>query len=871
MEQEDVRILARRGSVARVLVLTQYFPPETFTAARRMAALAAAIARTNPLTVSTLAPGYPRPSFYPPSAAAGVDAAVGHRVVRSRAFRRHTRSRTLRALREQAMALRIGLRAARVPGEVVVATSPSMFLGPVGWAIARVRGALFVWDLRDVTWEFAAESARRSSRPHVGLGLLRRCMWSIVRRADLVTAATPGIAELLVAKGIPADAIVVLPNQVPPDMVAALPAPAPPAAGRAPAVAYVGLLGQAQGLDVLVEAARELPGVRFVVAGDGPDRERLERRARELGAANLTFRGYVGRDEVLEIYRDSDILFSQVKDTPTLSTTAAPSKLLEYMAAGKPVIHAGRGLACRQLEEIGCGVLIPPDDPAALVASVERLVADRDRARALGARGRAWAVARANGAPPIAELVSALNRRREVDAADPLTFMAARMVAAALTAATALLVASSLGKSAYGTFASVTAIAGALVVGADLGLTSSVARFIAQRRADRGLVVRVIMVRAALAAGAAGLLAIYGLAAHAGTLIYLGGALVVANSFTALLGGLLPVLRSLRTLMLLTVAQPLLELAGVATVLALALGAEAVMGVLVAAAAVTAAVGVPIVVRRSPSSADVVSLRRVARYGAALAVVWVSMALFGVVDLLAIGYFHGSAAVAPYALALKLIAVIQLPGLAIAIAVAPRLADGGVASLRLFEGWLGALVAAYAGLVTIAGVLAPQAFAAIGARYRGDSSVFLALVPYALLAGIAPLASMGANFLGGARRRVRLALVTLAVNVALDLLLVPPLGAYGAAVATTVAFGWYVGGHLQLTYALLDGRPGLARALARVPRVCAAVVLAGVAARLVAASLDDRPWLALAVAGAGALAVYAVAARPRVPGAGGAP
>src|SRR6476469_6216347 len=98
---ENVPILDRRGSAARVLVLAQYFPPEGFTAAVRMGTLAAAIGRTNAVTVSTLVPGYPSPSFYPPGAAAEVDAVRGHRVVRSRPFRRHTRSRTLRALREQ--------------------------------------------------------------------------------------------------------------------------------------------------------------------------------------------------------------------------------------------------------------------------------------------------------------------------------------------------------------------------------------------------------------------------------------------------------------------------------------------------------------------------------------------------------------------------------------------------------------------------------------------------------------------------------------------------------------------------------------------------------------------------------------------------
>ena len=863
------------------MILSQYFPPEEFAAARRAAALAAAINSGNPLTVSTLLPSYPRPSFYPSRAAAEVDARLRYRVVRSRPFRRHTRSRTLRAVREQVMALRVGLRAARSPADVVIVSSPSMFLGPVGWALARIKRALFVWDLRDVTWEYAADTTGRSSHAQVGLGLLRWCMWSIARRADLLTAATPGIAAMVVERGIRADAVTVLPNQVPHDVLEGA-SSAPIAPARAPTVAYVGLIGEAQGLDVLVDVARELPDVQFVVAGDGPEREDLERRARENGATNLSFAGYLNREQVIEIYRRSDILFSHIKDTPTLNTTAMPSKLLEYMAAGKPLVHAGKGLAEKQLEQIGSGIVVPPEDPAAIVSAIERLVADREEANRLGESGRAWAT-RANGRAPATEFVQALNRRAaeprgvvarmrsNTDATDPLAYMVVRMAAAALTATTTLLIAVSLSKSEYGTFAVVTAVAGALVVVADLGLTSSVARFIALGKVDRTLLIRIVLLRAALAAGAGALLALCGAGVQAGwiggshaselpTLLGLAGALVVANSFTALISGLLPVFRSIRPLMALTIVQPLLELVGVAVVLALALDASAVMVAMVIAAALTGAVGVPVVVRRASPAEQVSSLRGIARYGSALAVVWISMALFGVVDLLAIGYFHDAQAVAPYALGLKLIAVMQLPGLAIAAIVAPRLADGKSRSLHLFEGWLGTLIAAYAGFVVIAAVLAPQGFSAIGSEYDGDSPLLVALAPYALLAGIAPLASMAANYLGGARRRLRLALTTLVVNVVLDVLLVPSLGGYGAALATTVAFAWYVGGHLRLTYELLGRRPRLRAVMPRAPRLGAALVVSATVAWLAATALGDRPWLALAIAGPAALAAFALAA-----------
>jgi putative colanic acid biosynthesis glycosyltransferase WcaI len=67
-----------------------------------------------------------------------------------------------------------------------------------------------------------------------------------------------------------------------------------------------------------------------------------------------------------------------------------PMKLHEYMAAGRPIVYAGRGLAVEFLEEIGCAAIVPPRDPTAIASAIGDLARDPERMRLFGERGRAF-------------------------------------------------------------------------------------------------------------------------------------------------------------------------------------------------------------------------------------------------------------------------------------------------------------------------------------------------------------------------------------------------------------------------------------------------------------------------------------------------
>ncbi len=132
-------------------------------------------------------------------------------------------------------------------------------------------------------------------------------------------------------------------------------------------------------------------------------------------------------------------------------------------------------------------------------------------------------------------------------------------------------------------------------------------------------------------------------------------------------------------------------------------------------------------------------------------------------------------------------------------------------------------------------MLSVELFGAIGAQYRGESELLVAMGPLLVLSALAPLPSIALNQIGHAGERLRVAAITLAINLVLDLALVPSLGAWGAVVGTTVAFTFYfVRHHRLLDRALREGveQPGL-----HVREVVVRAILVATGAALLAAAI----------------------------------
>ncbi|MFN8587538.1 MAG: glycosyltransferase family 4 protein [Candidatus Eisenbacteria bacterium] len=406
----------------KLSLLTQFFPPETAAGANRTGALAAALAARHALRVHTLAPGYPEPALYDGVDWAAADAARGFPVQRGPAFKPHDRSLVKRAWREIGMSRALVDAAARewrAAGErpdVVLVSTPSMFLAPFAAGWARRTGARFVWDVRDLTWRYARESAPTSGVQRFLLGGLEAFLMHEMKRADLAVAATAGLGRVLVREGVPESRVHTLANGVPRAWLArfanAAGAPAVRRASLRSRVSYVGLMGYNHGIGVLVEAAAKLAHVDFVLVGDGPEREGIAASIAERGLRNVTLAPYATTPEALEAhYRASDVLVSHTRSTPILDDIVFPAKSYEYFATGVPVVYAGTGWAADVLREQDLACVVPPQDPAALAEGIARTLAEPQAAAARAARARATVEREWCREDQLARLVEELERR----------------------------------------------------------------------------------------------------------------------------------------------------------------------------------------------------------------------------------------------------------------------------------------------------------------------------------------------------------------------------------------------------------------------------------------------------------------------------
>ena len=200
------------------------------------------------------------------------------------------------------------------------------------------------------------------------------------------TAAGNPIADRLTSLGIARDRVLVLPS-IPNDRARAAVAPR---SGAGPCrCLYVGELQHVKGSDLLVRAFARVqavePTVRLEVVGDGPARAAVEAYVRNHGLdAAVRFVGAIAPERVLDAIDAADIVVLASR------SEGMPRVILEAFARGVPVVAPRVGGIPEVVRDGETGVLVAPEDPAALADGLLRLIADPVHRRALGARGRAW-------------------------------------------------------------------------------------------------------------------------------------------------------------------------------------------------------------------------------------------------------------------------------------------------------------------------------------------------------------------------------------------------------------------------------------------------------------------------------------------------
>lgn len=282
---------------------------------------------------------------------------------------------------------------------VVIATSPQLLVGAAGYWLARTRHLPFVFEVRDL-WPQSLEAvgvAGRRSPLYRGLDGLARFLYG---HADRVVLDGEAKRAALLAAGVPTEKTAVIRNGVTPDFCFEPESAAGRAArervrkqlglGRQFLAAYIGTFGMAHGLEMVLQAAhrlRDFPGIVFLLAGEGAERERLLRKSRQLRLGNVLFVGKQRREEISGLLAAADACLVPLRKSEVFKT-AIPSKLFEAMAAGKPVVLSVEGEAREILQAAAAGIAVPPEDPAEFAGAILRLQRDREFSRRLGRNGR---------------------------------------------------------------------------------------------------------------------------------------------------------------------------------------------------------------------------------------------------------------------------------------------------------------------------------------------------------------------------------------------------------------------------------------------------------------------------------------------------
>ncbi len=377
----------------RVTLLTFSYDPETTALAKRATETARYLRRQGwEVTVITHAPNYPQGVVYEGFGANSVDVREeeGVEVVRLKPWLVSLSNLPMRLAAESWFSLRCLTQVLKRKADVILATSPYMFLGPAGLVAARLSRRRFVWEVRDLTWRYASAAGKRTFGMDKVLDSLM--LWT-GKRADAMVTTTNGQLAYFVDRACAPIATQVVPNGVSQrniDRVERYRTERPTSDEKR--VVYAGLLGFAQGLATVVEAASLIPEAVFYMVGDGAQREGLEQMAREQDIPNVHFTGYVGADELVQYYQSASILVAHLRSDPVFEVTQ-PSKIWEYMVNGRPVVYGGAGEAARAVAASGGGVVVPPDNPRAMADAIRRLLDDPDHAAALGAQGRAYVLA----------------------------------------------------------------------------------------------------------------------------------------------------------------------------------------------------------------------------------------------------------------------------------------------------------------------------------------------------------------------------------------------------------------------------------------------------------------------------------------------
>ncbi len=376
-----------------ILLLNEYYPPDTSATAKMAAQVAETLAAKHQVTVVAGRPSYD-PSEYYPYALLQRRTCNGVTVecVGSTAYPRHQMKRRVSNYLSY-LALAVP-RALAVNPDVILAMTDPPIAGVAGALVATLAGRPLVYNIRDMYPDMAVggDIVARGKFVQIWESMHR---WAL-RKAARVIVLGDDMRDRIIGKGIAPERVAIVRDG------ATVPASLPSTSDSIvqeircgfPFVAlHAGNLGFYGAWDTLLKAAEilrnENSGLVFI--GDGANRDRLASAAAQANASNVKFLPFRPFEQVQHVMMAGDVHVVTIRRG--LEGVVVPSKLYGILAAGRPVLVVAdaKADAARIIIDSGCGVTADPDDPEGVANAIRELRRDPQRLAEMGNRARAVA------------------------------------------------------------------------------------------------------------------------------------------------------------------------------------------------------------------------------------------------------------------------------------------------------------------------------------------------------------------------------------------------------------------------------------------------------------------------------------------------
>jgi len=281
--------------------------------------------------------------------------------------------------------------------DVILVTSPPLFVGITAYALSIVKRLPFVFEVRDLWPESAIDTGVLQNKL-----IIKFAFWFenfIYSKARLINVLTPAFRTKLIEKGVAQEKIIFIPNAADFSLAEAVQKNFDALQFKKEigleykfVITYVGAHGVANHLIQLLEAAALLKDTKvvFQLIGSGMKKEFLMEEKLKQGLDNVIFRSPVPKAEVFKYILASDMGASVLKKADAFKTIYS-NKTFDYMSCKKPTLLAIDGVSRELVEKANCGVYVEPENATAIAQGILDIYEDQEELKNMGENGYVYA------------------------------------------------------------------------------------------------------------------------------------------------------------------------------------------------------------------------------------------------------------------------------------------------------------------------------------------------------------------------------------------------------------------------------------------------------------------------------------------------